>query len=61
VFFDPGNPVTNSPMSSNGEETVRTDSLLASLTSTLSERWMSHARLQFSRDLEQSFANSTDA
>jgi hypothetical protein len=61
VFFDPGNPVTNSPASSNGEEAVRTDSLLASLTSTLSERWTSHARLQFSRDLEQSFANSTDA
>jgi hypothetical protein len=61
VFFDPGNPVTNSPSSNNGEEDVRTDSALATLTSTLSSRWTSHARVQFSRDLEQSFANSDDA
>lgn len=61
VFFDPGNPVTNSPASDNGEEAVRTDSVLATLTSTLSSHWTSHARLQFSRDLEQSFANSSDA
>jgi hypothetical protein len=61
VFFDPGNPVTNSPASDNGEEAVRTDSVLATVTSQLTARWTSHARLQFSRDLEQSFANSSDA
>ncbi len=61
VFFDPGNPVTNSLMSNNGEETVRTDSLLATVTTAITSRWTSHARLQFSRDLEQSFANSEDA
>lgn len=61
VFFDPGNPVTNSPQSDNGQADVRTDSVLATLTSTLASRWTSHARLQFSRDLEQSFANSDDA
>ena len=61
VFFDPGNPVTYDPASDNGEEIVRTDSALATLTTALTSRWTSHARLQFSRDLQQSFANSSDA
>lgn len=61
VFFDPGNPVTYSLESNNGVEQVRTDAIVATLTSTLSSRWTSHARLQFSRDDEQSFANSQDA
>ncbi len=61
VFFDPGNPVTNSLMSDNGQEVVRTDSALATLTTSLTSRWTSHARLQLSQDLQQSFANSDDA
>jgi hypothetical protein len=61
VFFDPGNPVTNSFMSNNGEEKVRTDSVLGTLTTSITDRWTSHARLQFSRDLQQSVANSDDA
>lgn len=61
VFFDPGNPVTNDLESSNGVEQVSTDSALLTLTSTLNRRWTSHARVQFSRDLEQSFPNSEDA
>ncbi len=61
VFFDPGNPVTNSPMSANGEEVVHTNSVLATLTTAFTTRWTSHARLQFSEDLQQSFANSDDS
>ncbi|HEY3929202.1 MAG TPA: TonB-dependent receptor [Candidatus Koribacter sp.] len=61
VFFDPGNPVTSSLQSDNGEEKVDTDSLLATLTSSITSRLTSHGRLQFARDLEQSFANSDDA
>ena len=61
VFFDPASPVTNYAMSGNGEENVTTESLSVSLTSALSPRWVSHFRAQFSRDLQQSFPNSTSA
>ena len=61
VFFDPGNPVTSDLESANGQEQVRTDSALLTLTSALGPRWTSHARVQFSRDLERSFPNSDDA
>ncbi|MFZ3340945.1 MAG: TonB-dependent receptor [Terriglobales bacterium] len=59
VFLDPSSPVTNDALSGNGQEQVRTESAALTLTSTLSARWTSHLRGQFSRDLQQSFPNST--
>ena len=59
VFFEPSSPVTNDAISGNGEETVATESASLSLLSSLTPRWTSHLRAQFSRDLEQSFPNST--
>ncbi len=60
VFFDPASPITNFAMSSNGEEDVKTESASLSLLSGLTPKLTSHLRAQFSRDLQQSFANSTD-
>ncbi len=60
VFLDPSSPLTTYAMSDNGQEQVATESSSLSLTSTLSWRLMSHLRAQFSRDLQQSFSNSTD-
>ena len=59
VFFDPSSPITNDALSGNGEESVTTESASISLTSSPTPRWTSHLRAQFSRDLEQSYANST--
>jgi hypothetical protein len=61
VFFDPASPVTNYAISDNGEERVATESAVVSLTSALTFDLTSHLRAQFSRDLQQSFANSADA
>jgi outer membrane receptor protein involved in Fe transport len=58
VFFDPASPVTSYATSDNGEERVSTESGTVSLTSSLSQQFTSHLRLQFSRDLQQSFSNS---
>jgi hypothetical protein len=60
VFLDPGSPITNFAMSSNGEEDVQTESASLALTSGLTSKLISHLRAQFSRDLQQSFANSWD-
>jgi hypothetical protein len=60
VFFDPASPITTSMLSSNGEENVATESASLSLTSAVSPKLISHLRAQFSRDLQQSYANSTD-
>lgn len=60
VFLDPASPVTYDAISDNGEETVATETASASLTSSLSPRFISHLRAQFSRDQQQSFSN-TDA
>jgi hypothetical protein len=60
VFFDPASPITTYMMSDNGEEDVSTESTSLSLTSSLSPRTVSHLRAQFSRDLQQSFANTSD-
>ena len=60
VFLDPGSPVTNDSISNNGEETVTTETASAALTSALSSRLISHLRLQFSRDRQQSFTNTSD-
>lgn len=59
VFFEPSSPITNDALSGNGQEDVTTESASISLLSSLTPRWTSHFRVQFSRDLEQSFPNTT--
>jgi hypothetical protein len=59
VYFDPESPITNDAMSANEEEDVATESASLSLLSGITLRLNSHLRLQFSRDLEQSFANTS--
>jgi hypothetical protein len=60
VFLDPGSPVTYDAISDNGQETVSTETGNVQLTSSVSPRWISHLRAQFSRDLEQSYSNTSD-
>ena len=60
VFLDPASPVTFDSISDNGEETVSTETGSASLTSGLTTRLTSHLRVQFSRDLRQSYTNTND-
>ncbi len=58
VFFDPASPITNYAMSGNGEEDVKTENASLSLLSSMTSRLTSHLRVQFARDLQQSFPNS---
>jgi hypothetical protein len=58
VFFDPGSPITFNSISANGIEDIATESGSLSLLSSISPRLTSHARVQFSRDLEQQFPNT---
>lgn len=60
VFFDPASPVTNRGISENGEERVSTESAAVTLTSALSLRAISTLRVQSSRDLQESVANSDE-
>ncbi len=60
VFLDPASPVTYDAISDNGQELVSTETANLSLTSSLSQRWISHLRAQFSRDLQQSSSNTND-
>ncbi len=60
VFLDPGSPLTTFAESDNGQEQVATETGSLSLTSALSWRMVSHLRAQFSRDLQQSFSNTTE-
>src|SRR5579864_2744375 len=60
VFLDPSSPVTYDSISNNGQELVSTETGSLSLTSSLTSRWISHLRAQFSRDRQQSFSNSSD-
>lgn len=60
VFLDPASPVTFDTITDNGEETVATETGSLSLTSSLSPRWISYLRAQFSRDLQQSYSNTSD-
>jgi hypothetical protein len=60
VFLDPASPVTYDSISNNGQELVSTETASLSLTSALSPRWISHLRAQFSRDLQQSYSNTSD-
>jgi hypothetical protein len=60
VFFNPSSPLTTYTESSNGSENVATESVAASLTSSWTNNFATHLRAQFSRDLQQSSANSED-
>src|SRR5580700_9122637 len=60
VFLDPASPVTYDSISNNGEEMVSTDTGSAALISGISPRVISHLRAQFSRDLRQSFTNTSN-
>jgi Carboxypeptidase regulatory-like domain/TonB dependent receptor len=59
VYLDPASPITNTAISGNGEEGVKTESGSLALLSEITSRLTSHLRAQFSRDLEQSFPNQT--
>jgi hypothetical protein len=60
VFLDPSSPVTYDAINNNGEELVSTETANVSLTSGLTQRWISRLRLQFSRDQQRSYSNSSD-
>jgi len=60
VFLDPASPVTYDSISDNGEELVSTETGALSLTSSLSPRLTNHLKAQFSRDLQQSYTNTSD-
>ncbi len=60
VFLDPASPVTYDAISNNGQEQVFTETANLTLTSSFSQRLISHFRAQFSRDLQQSYSNSND-
>jgi len=61
VFFDPASPITTYTEDSNGTEDVKTESVAASWTGIWTNRLSSNLRAQFSRDVQQSFANSDTA
>ena len=58
VFFDPASPITTYAESANGTEDVKTESLAGSLTSMWTNNLATTLRMQFSRDSEQSYANT---
>jgi hypothetical protein len=60
VFLDPASPVTFDAIDNNGQEIVSTETASLSLTSGLSQRWISHLRVQYSRDQQQSYSNTSD-
>ncbi len=60
VFLDAASPITTSMLSSNGQENVATESAALTLTSAVSPKLISHLRAQYSRDLQQSYANTRD-
>jgi outer membrane receptor protein involved in Fe transport len=60
VFLDPASPITYDSISDNGQELVSTETGSISLTSSFTPRWISHLRAQFSRDLQQSYSNTSD-
>ena len=61
VFFDPASPITSFTEDNNGTEDVKTESMASSWTSVWTNRWSTNLRAQFSRDMQQSFANSEAA
>lgn len=61
VFLDPSSPITTHALSENGLEEVATETANIVLTNAISTKLSGHLRLQFSRDLQQSAANSDSA
>lgn len=59
VFFDAGSPLTTFALSENGSENVATETGSLALVSGLSPRVVSHFRIQFTHDLQESSSNST--
>ena len=60
VFLDPSSPVTYDSISDNGEELVSTETGALTLTSSLTTRFISSLRAQYSRDLQKSYSNTSD-
>ena len=60
VFLDPASPISYDSISNNGQELVSTETAALSLTSSFTPRSISHFRAQFSRDLQQSYSNTSD-
>ena len=60
VFLDPASPVTYDAINDNGQELVSTETANLQLTSSIRQQLISHFRLQFSRDLQQSYSNTGD-
>lgn len=58
VFFDPSSPITGYAANANGIQNVQTESLAGSLISSWTTNLATNLRLQFSRDMQQSSANS---
>jgi hypothetical protein len=58
VFFDPSSQLTSYAESENGSEDVQTESLAAALVSAWTNNLATNLRAQFSRDAEESTANS---
>jgi hypothetical protein len=58
VFFDPASPITTYAVNENGEEDVATETASVTLASALTSSLTSNLRVQFSRDLQQSYPNS---
>src|SRR5262249_23931322 len=60
VFLDPGSPVTYDANSNNGEAQVLTETANLALTSGFTPRLINHMRAQFSRDVQQSYSNTSN-
>ena len=60
VFLDPSSPITYDANNDNGTETVATETGSLALSTSVTPRMVSHLRAQFSRDLQQSYANTSD-
>ena len=60
MYFDPASPITTYAESANGTEDVKTESLAGSLTSMWTNNLATNLRMQFSRDNEQSYANTEE-
>lgn len=58
VFFDPASPITNYSLAANGEEDVRTESAVASLTSSMAHGLISKLTVKYSLDDQRSYSNT---
>ena len=60
VFLDPASPLSYDANNNNGEEQVLTETANLALTSGFTPRVINHLRAQFSRDVQQSYSNSSN-